>query len=85
MCLACGNVCCASDVFGECGCDGCHESACWTWDEYDGYDDDPCSMCGEVDCRCSECGHCGAYLLPGEECRKPACVARTTDGAGRGP
>lgn len=29
MCNACGNVCCGSDQFGGCGCDGCHNEACW--------------------------------------------------------
>lgn len=84
MCLACGNVCCASGMSEGCGCDHCGVSDCWP--DYEWEDDgEYCYNCGEVDCRCSECRHCGAYLLPGEKCRKPACVARTTDGAGRGP
>jgi hypothetical protein len=29
MCNACGNVCCGSDQFEGCGCDGCHEPDCW--------------------------------------------------------
>lgn len=29
MCNACGNVCCGSDEFGGCGCDGCEEPECW--------------------------------------------------------
>lgn len=42
MCNACGNVCCGSDEFGGCGCDGCHDSDCWTpgddfFDDDDGY------------------------------------------------
>ena len=32
MCNACGNVCCGSDMFGGCGCDGCEEEECWSGD-----------------------------------------------------
>lgn len=32
MCNACGNVCCGSDMFGGCGCDGCEEPECWSDD-----------------------------------------------------
>lgn len=32
MCSACGNMCCGSDMFGGCGCDGCDEPACWDGD-----------------------------------------------------
>lgn len=46
MCNACGNICCGSDMFGGCGCDGCEDSACWSDDndlfgdgEGDGDDD----------------------------------------------
>lgn len=35
MCNACGNVCCGSDEFGGCGCDGCDEPDCWTPDDND--------------------------------------------------
>lgn len=35
MCNACGFLCCASDVFGGCGCDHCHEPACRDDDEDD--------------------------------------------------
>ena len=39
-CNACGFMCCASDVFEQCGCD-CDEPDCWDeeWDEEDGFDD----------------------------------------------
>lgn len=39
MCNACGNVCCGSDMFGKCGCDGCPVSDCWD-DDLDEEDDD---------------------------------------------
>ena len=32
MCNACGNLCCGSDEFGGCGCDGCPEPKCWDGD-----------------------------------------------------
>lgn len=32
MCNACGNVCCGSDMFGGCGCDGCDDPDCWSDD-----------------------------------------------------
>lgn len=35
MCNACGNVCCGSDEFGGCGCDGCEEPECWAPDDND--------------------------------------------------
>ena len=38
MCNACGFVCCAYDGFEKCGCDHCHEPACWADD--DDFDDD---------------------------------------------
>ena len=44
MCNACGNVCCGSDEFGGCGCDGCDDPDCWSddpedeGDEGDGFD-----------------------------------------------
>lgn len=40
MCNACGNVCCGSDMFGGCGCDGCEEIDCWSDDEDFDADDD---------------------------------------------
>lgn len=42
MCNACGNVCCGSDEFGGCGCDGCDEPECWSDDNDfdDGFYDD---------------------------------------------
>jgi hypothetical protein len=41
MCNACGNVCCGSDQFEKCGCDGCECDECWSDDnEFDGPDDD---------------------------------------------
>lgn len=48
MCNACGNMCCGSDEFGGCGCDGCDEPDCWSDDEDDYEDEDfyygrPCS------------------------------------------
>lgn len=30
MCNACGNLCCGSDQFEGCGCDGCREPECHT-------------------------------------------------------
>lgn len=38
MCNACGNICCGSDEFGRCGCDGCDEPDCWTNDHDDADD-----------------------------------------------
>jgi hypothetical protein len=57
MCNACGNVCCGSDQFGGCGCDGCTCPECWS-DEpedeciHEEYEADiltgiaSCDMCG---------------------------------------
>jgi len=41
MCNACNNVCCGSDEFGGCGCDGCDDPDCWSEDNdfEDGGDD----------------------------------------------
>lgn len=39
MCNACGMVCCAWDGFEKCGCEDCHNPACWPDDDY-GEDDD---------------------------------------------
>lgn len=39
MCNACGNLCCGSDQFSGCGCDGCEEPECWL-DNSDRDDDD---------------------------------------------
>lgn len=36
MCNACGFICCASDMFDHCGCDGCECEECWSEDEGDG-------------------------------------------------
>lgn len=44
MCNACGNVCCGSDMFGACGCDGCEEPDCWSDEDFD---DD-----FDLDCAC---------------------------------
>lgn len=33
MCNACGFLCCGSDEFGGCGCDGCEEPDCWSDDD----------------------------------------------------
>lgn len=46
MCNACGNVCCGSDEFGGCGCDGCDCPECWS-EEIDerGEEDEPCPTC----------------------------------------
>lgn len=30
MCNACNNMCCDSDEFSACGCDGCDEPDCWS-------------------------------------------------------
>ena len=35
MCNACHNVCCGSDLFGGCGCDGCDDPDCWSDEELD--------------------------------------------------
>lgn len=40
MCNACGNLCCGSDEFGGCGCDGCDEPDCWSEEPEDEGDDD---------------------------------------------
>lgn len=42
MCNACGFACCAYDGFNNCGCDDCHEPACWT----------KCQDCGEPEQFC---------------------------------
>lgn len=39
MCNACGFLCCASDVFEDCGCDHCPEPECHA-----------CFNCGARDC-----------------------------------
>lgn len=49
MCNACGNVCCGSDEFGGCGCDGCEDPDCWSEDE-DERDDDEWRFPPELDC-----------------------------------
>ncbi len=59
MCNACGNVCCGSDEFYGCGCDGCDEPDCWSDDEDDGDDmDDPdyysFACCRETAFQCIE-------------------------------
>ena len=38
MCNACHNVCCGSDMFSGCGCDGCDCPECWSGD--DEFEDD---------------------------------------------
>ena len=49
MCNACGNYCCGSDEFGQCGCDGCPEPECWSDDEdFFGDIHDP-----DMDCACA--------------------------------
>jgi hypothetical protein len=40
MCNACGNVCCGSDQFEKCGCDGCDCEDCWSDEPEDMEDDD---------------------------------------------
>ena len=40
MCNACGNYCCGSDEFGQCGCDGCPEEDCWSVEPEDDFEDD---------------------------------------------
>lgn len=58
MCNACGNVCCGSDRFNACGCDGCDCEDCWSDDDgpecdHDDYEADiltgiaACTRCGE--------------------------------------
>ena len=58
MCNACGNVCCGSDMFSGCGCDGCDCEACWS--------DEPEDECLHEDyeiniidgrASCSSCAH----------------------------
>jgi hypothetical protein len=44
MCNACLNVCCGSDRFEKCGCDGCHCEACWS-DEPEDMDEDEFYEC----------------------------------------
>ncbi len=42
MCNACGFYCCASDVFGGCGCEHCPCPECWPDEpdeEYEEYED----------------------------------------------
>lgn len=49
MCNACHNMCCGSDQFGGCGCDGCDEPECWSDDDdFFGEDDD------FMDCACQK-------------------------------
>jgi len=50
MCNACGNLCCGSDEFGGCGCDGCDEPECWS-DDIDYFDDDYADDYGFCACR----------------------------------
>lgn len=45
MCNACGNVCCGSDEFYGCGCDGCDNPDCWS-DDDDFDEDDDYDFCG---------------------------------------
>ena len=40
MCNACHNVCCGSDQFEKCGCDGCECEDCWSDDPEDMEDDE---------------------------------------------
>lgn len=58
MCNACGNVCCGSDEFGGCGCDGCDEPECWSddsdFDEDYGDDYDFCACRKPSSFRCFE-------------------------------
>lgn len=39
MCNACGFYCCALDTFERCGCDHCPNSACWSDEDDEEYDD----------------------------------------------
>lgn len=48
MCNACGNYCCGSDEFGQCGCDGCPEPECWS----DDFDEDDDAYLPDMDCAC---------------------------------
>lgn len=55
MCNACGFFCCASDMFGKCGCDHCPNPDCFD-DEDEFYCDaidDECD-CGEDTCVCPQ-------------------------------
>lgn len=56
MCNACGFYCCASDCFGECGCDHCPDPACWT----------VCPNCGEQGCA-GECSDDGGWHHPDDD------------------
>jgi len=44
-------MCCGSDEFGGCGCDGCDEPDCWS-DDDDFFGDDD-SDYPDYDCACS--------------------------------
>lgn len=58
MCNACGNLCCGSDMFGGCGCDGCNEPECWSDDDDfdDGDDYDFCACRKPEVFQCVEIG-----------------------------
>lgn len=52
MCNACGFLCCGSDEFSGCGCDGCPCEDCWSDDEdFFGDDDDEYT---DYDCACTK-------------------------------
>lgn len=53
MCNACGNVCCGSDMFGKCGCDGCDEPDCWS-DDNDFSDSEEFECCAPSGFICEE-------------------------------
>lgn len=51
MCNACGNLCCGSDEFDHCGCDGCPDPACHS---------EVCFNCGQPLCD-GDCSDEGEY------------------------
>jgi len=64
MCLACGNVCCASGMSEGCGCDHCGVSDCWP--DYEWEDDgEYCYNCGDSVhvCTCDRCSCPYCYCL----------------------
>lgn len=62
MCNACGFLCCGSDLFSRCGCNGCDEFDCW---DDDAEDDDEIEYLDDDDIVAlpiSHRAHCCAVL-----------------------
>jgi hypothetical protein len=70
MCNACGNVCCGSDQFVGCGCNGCDDEECWTDDEADDEFDDFGEQYGLA-----------AWVVCSGACCKPMAYQRTAEAA----